>query len=159
MSRIDQVRTGPVAHTGCVLRHRPHLLDPGHWQGRGRFPRVVVEHPDAAVRWAYSGILREAGYETRSCSGPGEGARCPLVETGCCPLVEGADVVVTSVDLGDDIVRALAARAWPAMVVEVPGQEAGRYRLLAPSATLVSMPVTGEVLREAVAVACAAVAA
>ena len=45
---------------------------------------------------------------------------CPLLTEGHCPLVEGADVVVSTTRLTDgrEIVAALSARPSPAVVVE-----------------------------------------
>src|SRR3974390_302799 len=112
---------------------RPRLIEPDSWpQPMGR-PRVLGEHPDSAELWARAEILREAGYQVATCTGPttqdgastgvhDEVLRCPLVEGAGCSLVEGADVVVTTCSLGQsrDVVAALASTDSPRVLLELP---------------------------------------
>lgn len=56
-------------------------------------PRILVEA--AYGHWAGEAAAREAGFEIRTCRGPGARGRCPVLEGDGCPLVEGADVVVS----------------------------------------------------------------
>jgi hypothetical protein len=117
---------------------------------------VLVEHPDRNRRWAYADILRRAGYDVTICSGPkgrgGERVRCPLVGEGYCPLVEGADVVVSSWELAGshEILRALVAQRGSRVVFEVPETRAARYADVAEDAVLVSPPLAKPALLEAV---------
>jgi hypothetical protein len=70
-------------------------------KGEDPRPRVLIEEPDVAGAYAYWRLLDKNGYEVSWCRGPrGLGPRqCPLVACGRCELVEGADVVVSSLGL------------------------------------------------------------
>lgn len=139
------------------LLRSARVLDPGSWPGRSGKARVVVENPDRSELWGYAEALREAGYDVATCSGPGgvEHARslCPLVETGRCTLVDGADVVVSTSALPEalSILAALASRGSPRVVFEAPAPTFDRYRDAAGDAVLVACPVTEEILRTKVA--------
>jgi hypothetical protein len=56
-------------------------------------PRILVEA--AYGHWAGEDAARAAGFEIRTCRGPSEHTDCPLLIGQSCPLVDGADVVVT----------------------------------------------------------------
>jgi ribosomal protein S18 acetylase RimI-like enzyme len=56
-------------------------------------PRILVEA--AYGHWAGERAAREAGFEIRTCRGPGTDRQCPMLAGEGCPLVEGADVVVS----------------------------------------------------------------
>jgi hypothetical protein len=135
-------------------------------------PRVLVENPDAAQRWAHADVLREAGYTVATCPGPlsanasdthhrlyweddGTVLRetrrctvCPLVEHGHCELVEQADVVVTTTQLpqSDAILARLHARSSAVVLEAVPGAQADGWL----PATVIEEPVTPESLLAAV---------
>jgi len=105
------------------------LIDLETWPRKAGRPRVLVEDPDGAVLWASARILEEAGYEVACCQGPtgvGRGlARncCPLLVGGACPLVEGADVVVSSTSLPESAgIQEAVARHDAALVVGGPGR-------------------------------------
>lgn len=61
-------------------------------------PRILVEA--AYGHWAGEDAARAAGFEIRTCRGPSDEHECPLLTGEGCPLVDGADVVVTQ--LPDD---------------------------------------------------------
>jgi hypothetical protein len=101
----------------------------GAWAPDHRRPRVLVE--GAGMRWPGAKAATDAGLEVVACPGPGRGRpRCPLLEGGTCPLVEGSDAIVVVVgpgpgDLGTRIAEALAGRdTTTPVVVDVrgPGQ-------------------------------------
>lgn len=85
-----------------------------------RAPRVLVENPDSAMLWASERVLRRAGFEVSTCTGPRGWrkafpfGRCVLLETGRCRLVEEADAVVFGLGLdgrrATDVLHALRAR-------------------------------------------------
>jgi hypothetical protein len=138
-----------------LRRKRTHTIEPGGWlarQGRGR---VLVEDPDAAQLWAYAKTLREAGYDVATCAGehPDGTGRCPLIETGHCGLVEGADVVVSTCSMhrGDELLAVLAARGSTPILFEAPKPDFERYAHLAENAKLLPTPVTEQALLDAVA--------
>ena len=119
------------------------LIHPEEWPAPTGKPRVLIENPDRADLWAHAEVLREAGYDVAVCAGPTPAPEpvtwfqrmfradpepvepqqrtlCPLVAHGHCPLVEGADVVVSTTALTDskEIHATLSARSTPKLVVE-----------------------------------------
>lgn len=141
-------------------RSKPSCLDPGDWPATARQTkaRVLIENADAASAWAQAEILREAGYEVATCTGPtplgAEGPHhvCPIVAGDACALVEGADVVVTSTELGDArrilaVHRSATARG---LVVEGTTQALASEPDLPREAVFVEEPVTGPRLLAAV---------
>jgi RimJ/RimL family protein N-acetyltransferase len=56
-------------------------------------PRILVEAAHGA--WAGERAARAAGFDVRTCRGPRDGTDCPLLRGDGCPLVDGADAVVT----------------------------------------------------------------
>lgn len=113
----------------------PKRIDPSPWPWPDR-PRVLLENPDREAALAAVDVLRHAGYAVAVCPGPDETAECPVSCDEGCALVEGADVVVTT--LGSDHepgreVPAALRRRYPGrrLVVESrPGDLTGE-RLLA----------------------------
>lgn len=154
----------------------PPSIHPGEWPAQAGGPRVLIENADRADLWAQARILREAGYEVAMCSGPtagsgrapwfrrlplvragsapelGERTVCPLVAEGHCPLVEGADVVVSTSGLTDgrEILTALGARRGQALVVEGTVFDLERARDVAGDAVELKFPVTPRQLVDAV---------
>jgi len=63
------------------------------WPAGHDKPHILVEA--ASGRWGGEDAARDAGFEVRTCRGPGENRPCPLVSGGTCPLVDGADAIVT----------------------------------------------------------------
>ena len=141
-----------------MLGRKREPLEPGSWPDRARRPRVLVEHRDAAIRSAYARVLDRAGYDVETCGGPGddgEPVQCPLLEDRPCPLVDGADVVLSSCDLvrSRDILSRLASTARAPVVFEAPKPMFDSYRDVAGESLFLAVPVTETTLRAAVAAA------
>jgi hypothetical protein len=161
-------------------RHeRTEILHPEEWSGPTGKPKVLIENPDGADLWAHAEILREAGYEVAVCGGPrqleervtwlrrrpgpladpGElevheaETRCPLVAHGHCPLVEDADVVVSTTSLADgrEILATISSRGSPPLVVEGTRAALERDRdVIEGAAVVIEEPVTERRLLTAV---------
>ena len=73
----------------------------------GHRPRVLIEHPDPLGQQVLADAFRERGYEALTCGGPSaHGAtmtQCPVVMGDHCPAVDGADVVVSSLQAGQGV--------------------------------------------------------
>ena len=103
-------------------------LEPWPYPG----PRVLIEHPDPDRALELSTAIRHAGYAVGVCRGPEPAAaqptRCPLHGLEPCIAVEGADLVVTALDLderdGRNVVRGLRTRypSRPVVVLATPVQ-------------------------------------
>jgi DNA-binding response OmpR family regulator len=126
------------------MARRARHLDPEPW--RWPRPRVLIESSKEEQSLAWAARLRGAGYSVAVCSGPDESAgtpeRCPLAGPYECPLVAGADVVVSSLGLGRPegrtVVEALRRRAPETpLVVTATSDEAERYSELVRGCTLV----------------------
>ena len=112
-------------------------LDPAPWPWLDR-PRVLLENADEVSARESAELLRRSGYAVAVCHGPTPQARCPLACADGCALVEGADVVVTS--LGDATPEAREVLQWlrlrydyrPLVVEPEPGA-------LAPEALLAAV--------------------
>jgi len=153
---------GVFAQIGSLLGRRSsqrsiHLQE---WPQPSGKPRVLIENPDGAELWAHADILRDAGYEVAMCAGPTasvpgerqERTLCPLIGEGHCPLVEGADVVVSTTYLADgrEILTTLSARSSPALVVEGTSDDLERNSDVIGDAVRVKFPVLPEQIVEAV---------
>ena len=157
--KIDQVPHGELGDTPRMSRHlrKAREIEPGDWGPRVGKARVLVENPDRAELWAFADLLQKAGYDVATCSGPahadGEHTRCPLVERDVCPLVEGADVVVSTSTLADgrEILAALGERSSPRVLFEAPAPAFDRYEEVGGAARLIACPVMEQSLLEAVA--------
>ena len=138
-----------------MFRRKQHTIETGDWEARQGKGRVLVENPDSGQLWAYAEVLREAGYDVATCTGehPDGESRCPLIETGHCGLVEGADVVVStcSIHRGDKLLAVLGSKGSTPVVFEAPQPDFERYAHLAENATLIPTPVTQQALLDAVA--------
>jgi hypothetical protein len=153
-------RRRPETRAFPRLVKSPRLIDLEEWPPRSGRPRVLVEDPDGAVLWASARILEEAGYDVACCQGPtpagGGVARtcCPLLTGGACPLVEGADVVVSTTSLPEsaEILEAVASHRAPLVVA---GPERVVCERVEPigAGTALPFPVTTEKLVGAVAAA------
>jgi len=140
-----------------MSREQTHIIETGDWPEREGRKRVLVENPDGAQLWAYAEVLREAGYDVATCAGehPDGGDRCPLIETGRCGLVEGADVVFStcSIPRGDRLLAVLGSQGSTPIVFEATRPDFERYAHLAENATLIATPVTEQTLLDAIALA------
>lgn len=132
-------------------------VHPGEWPEQSSKPRVLIENPDGAELWAHAEVLREAGYDVAMCGGPTPKTEdhahttCPLVTEGRCPLVEGADVVVSTTRLTDgrEILRALSGSGAP-LVVEGTTSDLERDRDVTGDALEIALPVLPDQLVRAV---------
>jgi CheY-like chemotaxis protein len=99
------------------MRKRALTIDLAPWP-YGERPRVLIEHPSPETSLELATAVRRAGCTVAICHGPDASAdpalRCPLHELEPCVVVEGADLVVTSLDLetedGRDVLRGLRLR-------------------------------------------------
>jgi hypothetical protein len=130
---------------------------PDTWGVRVGHARVLVEDADAAERAASENVLRQAGYDVAGCGGPEAMGRrtCPLVHTGECGLVAGADVVYNHLALSNQdnrlVVRALRAHASRTPVVmEVPATEVLRFHPLLVDKLVVRAPALSANITRAV---------
>jgi hypothetical protein len=168
-----------VTHTRSLFgrKRSPHSIHPEEWPDQSGKPRVLIENPDGADLWAHAEILRKAGYHVATCLGPDaepehvawfrrlwlywensqptkrqERMLCPLVTKGHCPLVEGADVVVSTTRLTDsrEILATLSARRSPALVVEGTSSDFERNRDVTGDSVELKLPFLPEELLEAV---------
>jgi len=76
---------------------------PSGWNGPVEGRRVLIEEDDAELRTAMAATLRDAGFQTAECAGPGSHGdrRCPLVDGEGCGAVDGADAVLQVFVPGD----------------------------------------------------------
>lgn len=108
------------------MRRRAATIDLQPWPFSER-PRVLIEHPDPDAGLELAAALRGAGFAVAICRGPDGTARCPVHKLEPCVIVEGADVVVTALDLereGRDVLEGLRTR-YPdtPLVVEATAAE------------------------------------
>jgi hypothetical protein len=148
-------------------RHRQLGSDQAHRWNRdhpavhGRvYPRVLVEAADGAEGFARVRLLESHGYDAMWCPGPtpGHSEECPLVTGDGCPLVDEADVVVTSLDLkGSEAREVLStmARTRPEVpvVVETSRAAAEAWADLLQGHGVVMAPTTTVGLLDAVSTA------
>jgi hypothetical protein len=119
---------------------------------------VLIENPDRADLWTHAAVLRGAGYDVAMCSGPTaaseqqEHTLCPLLTEKQCPLVEGADVVLSTTQLADgrEILAAFSARSSPALVVEGTSSELKREGDAIAGAVELTLPLLPQQIVEAV---------
>lgn len=95
-----------------MLRIRRLVEAEGGWPvwprfGDGEAPRVLIEHPDPAAQRLLADAFRRRAFDTLTCGGPMAAAEgttaCPMLEHGACPAVDGADVVVTSLQVNQGL--------------------------------------------------------
>jgi hypothetical protein len=86
-----------------------------------RPPRILVEA--AHGRWVAEDAARAAGFDVRTCRGPGSTGPCPMLAGERCDLADGADAVVVMLRPdSDDTARITAAhRERGSLEVIVPG--------------------------------------
>ncbi len=124
----------------------------GASESRGR---VLLEYPAHSTPSSLATVLRDAGCDVSVCEGPTTTHSCNLLEDGECGLVDGADVVVNGLGLGNsahrDLIEALRSyRPDQPLLVEVPGPQADKFPEVLDSCVLVSSPVTASSLCDAV---------
>lgn len=142
------------------MKRMSKAWDPGAWGDRKGRARVLVEDADGAEREACEQVLLRAGYDVAGCGGPEAMGRryCPLVRTGECTLVAGADVVYNNLRLSNqdnrEVVRALHRQAPETpVVVEIPAPEKLRYHPLLVENTVVLAPALAADITRAVGIA------
>lgn len=99
------------------MRKRAATIDPAPWPYPAG-PLVLIEHPDPDKALELATAIRKAGCAVGICRGPDPTGdpptRCPLHRLEPCVAVEGADLVVTVLDLtepdGREVVRGLRMR-------------------------------------------------
>ncbi|HXR12588.1 MAG TPA: hypothetical protein VN770_09850 [Gaiellaceae bacterium] len=160
------------ARTLFGRRSAPRSIHPEEWPEQSGKTRVLIENPDRADLWAHADLLREEGYDVAMCEGPTaetapvswlrrlyradperqERTLCPLVVEGHCPLVAGADVVVSTTGLTDsrEILATLSAKKSPALVVEGTSSDLERDGDVIGDAVELELPVLPRQLVEAV---------
>jgi CheY-like chemotaxis protein len=113
------------------MRKRATTIDLPPWPYPER-PRVLIEHPDPDTALELATAIRHAGCTVGICRGPDAttdpATRCPLHRLEPCVAVEGADLVVTVLDLeerdGREVLRGLRARypSKPLVVAATVGE-------------------------------------
>jgi CheY-like chemotaxis protein len=141
-----------------LMRKRAVMIDLQPWAYPER-PRVLIEHPrpDSALQLATA--IRQAGCTVGICRGPDATAdratRCPLHRLEPCVAVEGADLVVTALDLeeedGRQVLRGLRTRypSTPLVVAATVGETLDLGELL-EGCTVVSVDAEPEQVAAAV---------
>lgn len=119
----------------------------------GDRPRVLLACALDATPSIIADMLRAAGFAVAVCNGPTAKQRCSLVERGGCTLVDGADVVVDFLGVGEpehrDLVEALRETDPPVPVVaEITRPKADENRDLLAGCRLIYAPVTSAMLIE-----------
>ena len=140
------------------MRKRAETIELAPWSYPGR-PRALIELPDPDEALEIAAAIRDAGCVVGICRGPDSAAdpatRCPLHQLEPCAAVEGADVVVTALDLGTEsgrgVLRGLRTR-YPRvpLVVAATVREAIELEDVLAGCTVV--PVDAEPDRVAAAV-------
>ena len=127
----------------------PEPAVPGPWTGPPEGRPVLIEEQDSALRSAMAEALRDAGFQTAECAGPGSHGerRCPLVEGHGCDAVDRADVVLEVFVPSDrpltDVRHAIVDHApdTPVVVISPPGA-AKRHPDLLAGATVSTQPLS-----------------
>jgi hypothetical protein len=90
------------------MRKRARTIELQPWAYPER-PRVLIEHPDPDAGLELAVAIRRAGCTVGICRGPDATGdlptRCPLHGLEPCVAVEGADLVVTALDLDREEAR------------------------------------------------------
>lgn len=148
----------------ALLRRIPILgrftryeVEPPTWRGAESARRVLIEEEDPELRKAMAEALREAGFQTAECSGPGAhgDGKCPLVEGLGCGAVDEADAVVQVMVPSDEAmneVRTVIREHRPDLVVTVlaPSSTVVRNADLVEGITVSTEPLTREAVVAAV---------
>ena len=142
-----------------LMRSRQKQLGPQPWPWLGS-PRVLIEDPEEAESLESVEALRRAGYAVAVCPGPIEASpgvcyRCPLVAQEECALVDGADVVVSSLGLDRpedrEVLETLKLRRpSKRLIVKASRYELERWPDLVEGCTVLVSPATPDELVAAV---------
>ena len=116
----------------------------------------MVENADAATGYAMQKLLTDEAFDVQYCGGPDHLRRheCPLVTEGRCSLVEGADVVVHSLNLDRpdqaEVLRTMRElHPDTPVVVEVPTPVLEKHAELLEGFTIIPLPATRKSLMDA----------
>lgn len=140
----------PMLRKIPFLRERlRHDIEPPTWEGDAGGHRILLEEEDSVLRRAMALALREAGFQTAECAGPGShgDGRCPLVEGSGCHAVDEADAVIQVLVPSDEAmneVRAVIRAHNPDVPVTVitPAVTAARNPDLVAGSTVSTRPLT-----------------
>ncbi len=134
------------------MRRRARTIELQPWAYPGR-PRVLIEHRDPDAGLELAAAIRRAGCTVGICRGPDATAdrptRCPLHGLEPCVAVEGADLVVTALDLDHEearrVLEGLRTRypSTPLTVLATEGQTSELGGLL-EGCTVLSVATTPE---------------
>jgi hypothetical protein len=118
---------------------------------------VLLEVPDGAEAVAYWRLLTDNDYEVAWCPGPERvpARRCPLVASGRCELLEGADVVVSALGLNEESCRRVVearGRLYPEtpVVAQASRSDFAQWASLVEGDHLMPTPVSGKALLQSV---------
>lgn len=121
-------------------------------------PTVLVETEDGAEAVALWRALGRQGYHMQWCPGPDAEAnrRCSLVNSGSCPLVDRADVVLSHLDFTCAEARATLAAlqndtTTAPVVISAPTYVRARYPEIDRGATVIPDHLTGQRVTRAMA--------
>lgn len=133
-----------------MIRRRISRVFAPAWGPERAGTRVLLEHPDGAVRTVLQGRLAELGYDVLTCAGPEGDVGCPLLRQQPCPAVDEADVVVTGLVnglVGRMITRRIRRRRPEVLVVAEATEHLARQHEVLADVHLVHPVCSRELLR------------
>ena len=109
-----------------LKRNRSVWNDPEH-----KRPRVLLECPAERSPSIIATVMERHGMDVHICEGPAHGAKCSKMETGLCPAVDEADVVVNMLGQDHSYGRRIAEAVLtlpdgPALVLQASEAECAR---------------------------------
>lgn len=109
-----------------LKRDKSVWKDPDH-----KRPRVLLECPAERSPSIIATVMERHGMDVHICEGPAHGAKCSKMETGLCPAVDEADVVVNMLGQYRSYGRRIAEAVLilpdgPALVLQASEAECAR---------------------------------